>query len=132
MGLAQNRETLERTCYNLRDEVKELDGKVNCSSMSFVLRFVLHFVDFNVQLHFSHCRKNLAIFAINIARSKRDRGHGLCISNHMWLMIGHKSDKCDMRVLRVPVTWFLYFCPKIPTPDPCDMRDMRDMRFADL
>ena len=51
---------------------------------------------------------------------------------HMWLMIGHKSDKCDMRVLRVPVTWFLYFCPKIPTPDPCDMRDMRDMRFADL
>ena len=26
---AQNRETLERTCYNLRDEVKELDGKVD-------------------------------------------------------------------------------------------------------
>ena len=36
-------------------------------------------------------------------------------------MMGQKSDK-----------WFLYFCPKIPTPDPCDMRDMRDMRFADL
>ena len=46
---------------------------------------------------------------------------------HMWLMIGHKSDKCDMRVLRVPVTWFLYFCTKIPTRDPCDMRDMCDM-----
>ena len=44
-----------------------------------------------------------------------------------WLMIRHKSDKCDMRVLRVPVTWFLYFCPKIPTRDPCDMRDMCDM-----
>ena len=28
-NLLQNRETLERTCYNLRDEVKELDGKVN-------------------------------------------------------------------------------------------------------
>ena len=55
-----------------------------------------------------------------------------CYEMHMWLMMGHKSDKCDMRVLRVPVTWFLYFCPKIPTPDPCDMRDMRDMRFADL
>ena len=54
---------------------------------------------------------------------------GQIISNHkkvhMWLMIGHKSDKCDMRVLCVPVTWFLYFCPKIPTRDPCDMRDMR-------
>ena len=32
-----------------------------------------------------------------------------------------------MRVLRVPVTWFLYFCQKIPTQDPCDMRDMCDM-----
>ena len=42
-------------------------------------------------------------------------------------MIGHKSDKCDMRVLRVPVTWFLYFCTEIPTRDPCDMRDMCDM-----
>ena len=39
----------------------------------------------------------------------------------------NKSDKCDMRVLRVPVTWFLYFCPKIPTRDPCDMRDLCDM-----
>ena len=26
--ILQNRETLERTCYNLRDEVKELDSKV--------------------------------------------------------------------------------------------------------
>ena len=25
---------------------------------------------------------------------------------HMWLMIGFKTAKCDMRVLRVPVTWF--------------------------
>ena len=25
---------------------------------------------------------------------------------HMWLMIGQKTAKCDMRVLRVPVTWF--------------------------
>ena len=42
-----------------------------------------------------------------------------------------------MRVLRVPVTWFLYICPKIPTQfyfsekypqDPRDMRDIRDMR----
>ena len=40
----------------------------------------------------------------------------------------NKSDKCDMRVLRVPVTWFLYFCQKIPTRDPCDMHDMYDMR----
>ena len=40
-------------------------------------------------------------------------------------MIRHKSDKCDMRVLRVPVTWFLYFCQKIPTRDPCDMHDIR-------
>ena len=59
-------------------------------------------------------------------------------------MIRHKSDKCDMRVLRVPVTWFLYFCPKIPTYvtcvtcmtyvvllDPCDPRDMRDMQLSD-
>ena len=39
MSRAQNRETLERTCYNLRDEVKELDGKVKLSS---VFNFVLH------------------------------------------------------------------------------------------
>ena len=26
--------------------------------------------------------------------------------DHMWLMIGQKTAKCDMRVLRVPVTWF--------------------------
>ena len=45
----------------------------------------------------------------------------------MWLMIGFKTAKCDMRVLRVPVTWFLYFCLKIPTQDPCDMRDMCDI-----
>ena len=45
----------------------------------------------------------------------------------MWLMIGQNTAKCDMRVLRVPVTWFLYFCPKIPTRNPCDMRDMCDM-----
>ena len=25
---------------------------------------------------------------------------------HMWLMIGQNTAKCDMRVLRVPVTWF--------------------------
>ena len=43
-------------------------------------------------------------------------------------MIRQKTVKCDMRVLRVPVTWFLYFCPKIPTRDPCDMRDMCDIR----
>ena len=24
----------------------------------------------------------------------------------IWLMIGQKTAKCDMRVLRVPVTWF--------------------------
>ena len=42
-------------------------------------------------------------------------------------MIGQKSDKCDMRVLRVHVTWFLYFCQKIPTQNPCNMRDMCDM-----
>ena len=47
--------------------------------------------------------------------------------SHMWLMIGFKTAKCDMRVLRVPVTWVLYFCTKIPTRDPCDMRDMCDM-----
>ena len=38
-----------------------------------------------------------------------------------------KSDKSDMGVLRVPVTCFLYFCQKILTRDPCDMRDMCDM-----
>ena len=25
--------------------------------------------------------------------------------------------------------YFLYFCHKIPTRDPCDQRDMRDMHF---
>ena len=29
-----------------------------------------------------------------------------------------------MRVLRAPVTWFLYFCQKIPTHDMCDMHGM--------
>ena len=29
-----------------------------------------------------------------------------------------------MRVLRVPLTWFLYFCQKIPTHDMCDMHGM--------
>ena len=43
------------------------------------------------------------------------------------IMIRQKRYKCDLRVLRVPVTWFLYFCQKIPTRDPCDMRDMCDM-----
>ena len=50
---------------------------------------------------------------------------------HMWLMIGQKTAKCDMRVLRVPVTWFCSFFLKIPTQNPCDMRDMRDIRFVD-
>ena len=35
--------------------------------------------------------------------------HRVHVIAHMRLMIGHKSDKCDMRVLRVPVTWFFVF-----------------------
>ena len=38
--------------------------------------------------------------------------HDACCLDHMRLMIGHKSDKCDMRVLRVPVTWFFVFLYK--------------------
>ena len=45
-------------------------------------------------------------------------------------MIGQTSYKLDMRVLRVHVTWFLYFFPqKIPTQDLCDMCDMHDIRI---
>ena len=41
----------------------------------------------------------------------------------MWLMIGQKSAKCDLRLWRVPVTLENAFFEKKTQRDPRDQRD---------
>ena len=57
---------------------------------------------------------------------ERKSSYSKTIEN-MRLMIWHKSVKCDMRVLRVPVTCKLIFRKYLPRSS--DIRDMRDIRY---
>ena len=53
-----------------------------------------------------------ALPAFSLGQNQRFLVFDKCTNNYnyhdkqIWLMIGQKTAKCDMRVLRVPVTWF--------------------------